>query len=44
MRIKLHSGNCVLSREAGYSAANQTIPIEQAKKREQFDPNLHHIF
>ena len=26
------SGNCLSSREAGYIAANQAMPIEQAKK------------
>ena len=32
--IKLHSGNRLSSREAGYTAANQAIPIiKQAKKK-----------
>lgn len=30
-RIKLHSVNCLSLREAGYIAANQAIPIKQAK-------------
>ena len=32
-RIKQPSGNCLSSREAGYTAANQATPIEQAKKQ-----------
>ena len=31
---KLHSENCLSSREAGYVAANQVVPFEQAKKKE----------
>ena len=30
---KNRSGNRLTSREAGYTAANQAIPIEQAKKK-----------
>ena len=31
-RIKLHSENRLSSREAGYIAPDQAVPMEQAKK------------
>ena len=42
IRIKLHSGNRLSSREAGYIAANQAILIKHAKQKKQ-SSHLHRL-